>query len=145
MNGKKSCLITTQTTAFIGLTLNSCLMSAFLSQESVTNILQLLAHFRPDVSLQYKVVLRLIGMLTMIPLGLHHLRQLQLWNNSLWLDPTRHCHRLMEGQHGIGGVFVGAGHRSRPQDIQPAGTMCSVLGSKVFHASPGRLPCSRSV
>lgn len=57
VNEKKSCLIPTQSTTFIGLTLNSCLMSASLSQERVTNILQLLARFRPGASLQYEVVL----------------------------------------------------------------------------------------
>lgn len=130
VNEKKSRLVPSQATTFIGMTLNSSLMSASLSQERVTNILQLLALFRPGVSLQYEVVLRLIGMLTaatvVIPLGLLHLRPLQLWNNSLRLDPTRHRHRLVVISHRC----ICALRRWRQLEFLKAGVPLGVVPSR---------------
>lgn len=66
-------------------------MSAALSQKRAMNILQLLTRFSMAVSLQYRVVLRLIGMLTaatvVIALCLV-LRPLQLWN--MWFAAKSH-------------------------------------------------------
>ncbi|KAL0149855.1 hypothetical protein M9458_054903, partial [Cirrhinus mrigala] len=129
VNETKSCLIPVQTTVFIGMTLNSCLMSASLSQERVTNILQLLAHFQPGVSLHYRMVLRLIGMLTaatvVIPLGLLHLRPLQLWNNSLRLI-SRHLHRLIVIFHNC----IRALKRWRQEEFLKAGVPLGVVPSR---------------
>ncbi len=101
VNKKRSCMIPAQTTTFIGNNLNSRLMSASLSQERVTSILQLMTLFWPGVSLHYRTVLWLIGMSTAATVviilsgDLLHLRPLQLWNNSLRLNPTRHLHWLI--------------------------------------------------
>ncbi len=78
-------------------------MSATISQVRADNILQLIAHFRLGVSLQYRVLLQLLRMLTaatsVIPLGLLHLRPIQWWNKSLRLNPARHSHRLIVVSH----------------------------------------------
>ncbi len=78
-------------------------MSATISQVRADNILHLIAHFRLGVSLQYRVLLQLLRMLTaatsVIPLGLLHLRPIQWWNKSLRLNPARHSHRLIVVSH----------------------------------------------
>lgn len=74
VNYAKSCLVPSQLTTFIGLTLDSKCMLASLTRRRVEAILQLLLPFRRDRRLQYSLFLRLLGMLTSVtsvePLGL---------------------------------------------------------------------------
>ncbi len=86
VNKAKSCLVLMQTITYIGMLLDSRLMSATLSRARADNVLQLIAHIRLGVSLQYRVLLQLLGMFgwdvptlkvtSVIPLCLLHLRPL---------------------------------------------------------------------
>lgn len=57
----------------------------------------MLSAFRRGRALPFVLYLRLLGMLTaasgVVPLGLLWLRPMQMWLNSLHLDPTRYVHR----------------------------------------------------
>ncbi|KAK3562325.1 hypothetical protein QTP86_033390 [Hemibagrus guttatus] len=188
VNKKKSCLIPAQTTMFIGMTLNSRLMSASLSQECVTNILQLLAHFRPGMSFAL-----LDGPMTIrdvngcysgdsprfTPPQTTTVME-QFMTQSHPTSPSTDCNfsqlhtcieavetgRASEGRSSPGccSISAGVGHNRRfphrlvgnmeleylwtmdtysgQRTYQSAGTKCSVHGSKVLLASPGRPPCS---
>lgn len=77
-NRAKGTLSPTHSITFIGVTIDSSTVRASLSR--MTDILNILAQFCLGVSLQYGMLLRLIGMLTsatsLIPLRLLHLRPL---------------------------------------------------------------------
>ena len=97
VNYGKSCLIPSHQVLFLGITLDSVQMLAFLSPRRVEAILQILLHFREDRMVRYSLFLRLLGMLTsvtsIVPLGLLHLRPFQVWTNGLHLDPRLHGSR----------------------------------------------------
>ena len=94
VNYSKSSLTPSQKVDYLGMTLDSQVMRAFLSQKRVKNILQLIGCFRKGRVLRYSLFLKLLGMLTaasmVIPLGLLSLRPLQIWVNALHLDPKWH-------------------------------------------------------
>lgn len=79
-NRAKGTLSPTHSITFIGVTIDSSTVRASLSLSRMTDILNILAQFCLGVSLQYGMLLRLIGMLTsatsLIPLRLLHLRPL---------------------------------------------------------------------
>lgn len=97
MNTGKSCLVPSQVTTFIGLSLDSRTMTACPSPHRVDDILGLLLLFQGGRRLPYRMFLRLLGKLTsiaaVVPLGLLLLRPLQRWLNSFHLDAKRHGHR----------------------------------------------------
>ncbi|XP_030293378.1 uncharacterized protein LOC115593839 [Sparus aurata] len=94
VNYSKSSLTPSQKVDYLGMTLDSRLMRAFLSRKRVENILQLIGCFQRGRVLRYGLFLKLLGMLTaasmVIPLGLLSLRPLQVWVNTLHLDPKWH-------------------------------------------------------
>ena len=99
VNPKKSSLVPSQETIFLGMHLDSRSLRATPSQPRVDNIHQLLGRFRRGRLLTLKTFQRLLGMLTaassLVPLGLLDLRPLQSWVNDLHLHPARHGHRLV--------------------------------------------------
>ncbi|XP_061590737.1 uncharacterized protein LOC133456285 [Cololabis saira] len=94
VNWEKSLLRPTQQTTFIGLSLDSVSMQARLTAERAQRIQDLLRSFRLGMRLPVHAWLRLLGMLSaasaVTPLGLLHLRPLQMWFNSLQMDPRLH-------------------------------------------------------
>ncbi|XP_072219103.1 uncharacterized protein [Leuresthes tenuis] len=94
VNYSKSRLTPSQKVNYLDMTLDSLSMRAFLSQKRVENIMQLIGCFQTGRVFTYGLFLRLLGMLMaasmVIPLGLLSLRPLQIWVNTLHLDPKRH-------------------------------------------------------
>ncbi|XP_074506781.1 uncharacterized protein LOC141776850 [Sebastes fasciatus] len=94
VNYTKSNLTPSQRVDYLGMTLDSESMRAFLSPKRVEAILQLIGCFQRGRVLKYGLFLRLLGMLTaasmVVPLGLLSLRPLQIWVNGLHLDPKWH-------------------------------------------------------
>ena len=86
VNYSKSSLTPSQKVDYLGMTLDSQVMRAFLSQKRVKNILQLIGCFQKGRVLRYGLFLKLLGMLTaasmVIPLGLLSLWPLQIWGES---------------------------------------------------------------
>ena len=99
VNDKKIRLMPTQRVAFIGMELDLVLMRACQPTRMVQVILSCLVHFRQRRVVFVLTCQHLFGLLTvaslLIPLGLLHLRPLQLWFNSPRLHPKRHCHRQL--------------------------------------------------
>ena len=99
VNFQKSCLVPSQSTLFLGMTLDAITMKACPSPRRVDDILRLLLLFREDRCLRYVLYMRLLGKLTaaatVVPLGLLSLRPLQRWLNSFHLDARRHRHRRL--------------------------------------------------
>ena len=97
VNVTKSSLIPSQDVVFIGIAINSVTMRARPSPRRVGDILGLVPRVRGGAGLTYGLLLRLLGMLiaasTLVPLGLLALRPLQVWVNTLGLDPERHLGR----------------------------------------------------
>lgn len=104
VNFRKSRLVPSQSTIFLGMTLDAFAMKACPSSQWVDDILRLLPLFRGGRRLRYDECLRLLGKLTaattMVPLGLLSLRLLQRWLNSFHLDAKWHgtgdlrCHTV---------------------------------------------------
>lgn len=99
VNLKKSNLVPSRDTIFLGVALNTVSMVASPSPQRVEDILGMLPTFQHGRTLPFVTYLRLLGKLTaassVVPLGLLSLRPLQMWLNSLRLDPTRHSHRYI--------------------------------------------------
>lgn len=97
VNLDKSNLAPAQRTIFLGVSLNTISMKACPSPQRVGGIVTMLSAFRRGRALPFVLYLRLLGMLTaasgVVPLGLLWLRPMQMWLNSLHLDPTRYVHR----------------------------------------------------
>lgn len=97
VNLDKSNLAPAQRTVFLGVSLNTISMKACPSPQRVGGIVTMLSAFRRGRALPFVLYLRLLGMLTaasgVVPLGLLWLRPMQMWLNSLHLDPTRYVHR----------------------------------------------------
>lgn len=99
VNLGKSNIVPSQVTAFLGIVLDSRVMTACPSQKRIRDILDLLPLFRRGRAPAYLLYLRLLGMLvaaaTVVPLGLLSLRPMQMWLVSLGLNPERLDHRRM--------------------------------------------------
>ncbi|CAJ1074276.1 uncharacterized protein LOC125891834 [Xyrichtys novacula] len=106
VNLAKSSLIPSQDKVFIGISLDSVSMLAYPSPQRVDNILELVSRVRRSSTITYRLLLRLLGMLIsvsrIVPLGLLSVRPLQVWVNSLGLDPGKHKGRLMMSGHVMG-------------------------------------------
>ncbi|XP_032403374.1 uncharacterized protein LOC116709131 [Xiphophorus hellerii] len=98
VNMEKSALTPSQETVFLGIAMDSISMAACPSPQRVDSILSMLPEFGRGMAPPLVRYLRLLGMLTaasaVVPLGLLSLRPLQMWLNSLNLDPARYTHRL---------------------------------------------------
>ncbi|XP_047454133.1 uncharacterized protein LOC125016013 [Mugil cephalus] len=99
VNFTKSCLVPSQSTLFLGMTLDSVAMKACPSPQRVDDILCLLLLFQEGRWLRYVEFLRLLGKLTaaanVVPLGLLSLRPLQRWLHSFHFDVRWHRHRRL--------------------------------------------------
>ncbi|XP_038146283.1 uncharacterized protein LOC119786801 [Cyprinodon tularosa] len=94
INMEKSHLSPTQEICFLGLSLRSVLFTARLSEERVTAFRACLAQFRLHRSVQFRLCLRLLGLMAsailVIGLGHLHMRNFQRWVASLRMDPVHH-------------------------------------------------------
>ncbi|XP_062372037.1 uncharacterized protein LOC134059609 [Sardina pilchardus] len=103
VNFTKSCLEPSQSTVFLGVTLNAVTMKACPSPRRVDDILCRLLLFQEGRQFHYVEFLRILGKLTaaaaVVPLGLLSLRPLQRWLLSFRLDPQRHRHRRLKVSH----------------------------------------------
>ena len=94
INAEKSQLSPTQEISFLGLSLRSVPFTARLSEERVKSFGACLALFRRHRSVQYRLCLRLLGLMAsailVIRLGRLHMREFQRWVAALRLDPVRH-------------------------------------------------------
>lgn len=97
INVEKSTLTPTQCITFIGLSLDSLRVRAFLSPERTAAIQSSLALFRRGNTVTLKQCQRLLGLmassLVAITLGRLHMRGFQRWVGSRGLDPHRDGHR----------------------------------------------------
>ena len=97
VNLLKSLLDPSQQVTYLGMVLDSDAMRASLSLWRVNDILLHLPLFECGRMVPFIQFLRLLGKLTaastVVPLGLLSLRPLQMWLNSLHLDPKWHRHR----------------------------------------------------
>ena len=97
VNFVKSRLDPSQRVAYLGMVLDSDAMRAYLSPQRVTDILLCLPLFGYGRMVPFILFLQLLGKLTaasaVVPLGLLSLRPMQMWLNSLHLDPKWHRHR----------------------------------------------------
>ncbi|KAK7898748.1 hypothetical protein WMY93_019601 [Mugilogobius chulae] len=100
VNLEKSCLVPSQLSTFLGVTLDTTTMLARPSVARVDDILLMLSQFRLGKKLPYIMFLRLLGKLTsvtqVVPLGLLTLRPLQRWLNNFHLDAELHRHRRIQ-------------------------------------------------
>lgn len=100
VNLEKSCLIPSQTTTFLGVTLDTTSMTARPSLRRVDDIIRLVHQVRLGRRVTYAAFLRLLGKLTsvtrVVPLGLLSLRPLQRWLNSFHMDAKYHRHRKVK-------------------------------------------------
>ncbi|TKS65234.1 hypothetical protein D9C73_027835 [Collichthys lucidus] len=94
INMEKSQLSPTQEICFLGLSLRSVPFTARLSEERVKAFKACLARFRRRRSVQFRLCLRLLGLMAsailVTRLGRLHMREFQRWVASLRLDPVRH-------------------------------------------------------
>ena len=100
VNLTKSCLVPSQSTVFLAVSLDAVAMKACPSPQRVDDILRLLLLFREGRLLRYVEFLRLLGKLTaaatVVSLGLLSLRPLQRWLHSFHLDVRWHRHRRLK-------------------------------------------------
>ncbi|XP_075325338.1 uncharacterized protein LOC142383616 [Odontesthes bonariensis] len=103
VNFTKSGLVPSQSTVFLGVTLDAVTMMACPSPRRVNDILRHLLPFREGRRFHYVEFLRVLGKLTaaaaVVPLGLLSLRPLQRWLHSFHLDARRHRHRRLAVSH----------------------------------------------
>ncbi|XP_075336649.1 uncharacterized protein LOC142397191 [Odontesthes bonariensis] len=103
VNFTKSGLVPSQSTVFLGVTLDAVTMMACPSPRRVDDILRHLLPFREGRRFHYVEFLRVLGKLTaaaaVVPLGLLSLRPLQRWLHSFHLDAKRHRHRRLAVSH----------------------------------------------
>ena len=94
INAEKSMLSPAQSIIFLGLSLDSVTFTACLSEERVKTFTAYLALFQPGKSVQFRLCLRLLGLMAsailVVRLGRLHMREFQLWVASRRLDPVRH-------------------------------------------------------
>lgn len=97
VNLPKSKLVPTQSTVFLGVALDTVVMTARPSPARVTDVIRTVAAFRHGVKLPFVQYLRLLGKLvsvsTVVPLGLLFLRPIQVWIHRQRLDPACYAHR----------------------------------------------------
>ncbi|KAK7878584.1 hypothetical protein WMY93_030420 [Mugilogobius chulae] len=100
VNFAKSSLVPSQQIVFIGIMINSVTMKASPSPQRVMDVLNLVSQVLRNRRVSFGLLLQLMGKLTsvstVIPLGLLHLRPLQIWLNDLGLDPQLHQHKSVQ-------------------------------------------------
>ena len=132
LNAEKSMLSPTQSLTFLGLSLDSVAFTARLSEERVKSFRACLALFRPGRSVQFRLCLRLLGLMAsailVVRLGRLHMRDFQLWVASRGLDPVRHGARRLLVTHGCTEALR---HWRAPRFLTQGVSMGAVLSRKV--------------
>ncbi len=97
LNIEKSVLIPTQSITYLGLSLNSVMFRARLSEDRVRKFTRCMTDFQRGNSVSFRTCLRLLGLmasaLIVVPLGRLFMREFQRWVASQGLDPLRHSRR----------------------------------------------------
>ncbi|XP_062286992.1 uncharacterized protein LOC133992289 [Scomber scombrus] len=132
INAEKSMLCPTQDIIFLGLSLDSVIFTARLSAERVRAFRACLALFHPGKSVQFRLCLRLLGLMAsailVVRLGRLHMREFQLWVASCGLDPVRHGARRVLVTPGCVRALR---HWQAPSFLTRGVPMGSVLSRKV--------------
>ena len=106
INAEKSMLSPARDIIFLGLSLDSVTFTARLSAERVKTFRACLAFFHPGKSVQFRLCLRLLGLMAsailVVHLGRLHMREFQLWVASCGLDPVRHGAQRASGRCATG-------------------------------------------
>ncbi len=99
MNAKKSVLLPSQRTVFLGVRLDSVQMQARLAPARIPVFTACLAHFKLDHHVSVGTCRRLLGLMAaaspVLPLGLLHMRPFLWWMKELRLHPTVPATRLV--------------------------------------------------
>ncbi len=129
MNAKKSVLLPSQRTLFLGVHLDSIQMQARLAPARISNFTACLARFKLGRHVSVGSCRRLLGLMAaaspVLPLGLLHMRPFLWWMKELRLHPTVPVTRLIRMSRGCSrpllqwrdpaflrsGVRIGAIHR----------------------------------
>ncbi len=92
MNAKKSVLLPSQRTVFLGVRLDSIQMQARLAPARISNFIACLARFKLGRHVSVGTCRRLLGLMAaaspVLPLGLLHMRPFLWWMKELRLHPT---------------------------------------------------------
>ncbi|XP_075307052.1 uncharacterized protein LOC142368762 [Odontesthes bonariensis] len=132
INAEKSMLSPAQGIIFLGLSLDSVTFTARLSGDRVKAFRACLALFRPGKSVQFRLCLRLLGLMAsailVVHLGRLHMREFQLWVASCGLDPVRHGARRVLVTPGCARALR---HWRVPSFLTHGVPMGSVLSRKV--------------
>ncbi len=99
MNAKKSVLLPSQRTVFLGVRLDSVQMQARLAPTRIPNLTTCLARFKLGHHVSVGTCRRLLGLMAaaspVLPLGLLHMRPFLWWMKELRLHPTGPATRLI--------------------------------------------------
>ncbi len=99
MNAKKSVLLPSQRTVFLGVRLDSVQMQARLAPARIPVLTACLAHFKLGHHVSVGTCRRLLGLMAaaspVLPLGLLHMRPFLWWMRELRLHPTVPATRLI--------------------------------------------------
>ncbi len=99
MNAKKSVLLPSQRTVFLGVRLDSVQMQARLAPTRIPNLTACLARFKLGHHVSVGTCRRLLGLMAaaspVLPLGLLHMRPFLWWMKELRLHPTGPATRLI--------------------------------------------------
>ncbi len=99
MNAKKSVLLPSQRTVFLGVHLDSIQMQARLAPARISNFTACLARFKLGRHVSVGTCRRLLGLMAaaspVLPLGLLHMRPFLWWMKELRLHPTVPATRLI--------------------------------------------------
>lgn len=99
LNSKKSCLIPTKAVTYLGLTLDSTTMRASLTSQRQLVLEECLSRLLWKEQVTVKFGRRLLGLLAaasqVVPLGLLHMRPLQLWLAKYKVSPYENGQRLI--------------------------------------------------
>ena len=104
INWKKSCLTPSQTTVFLGIELNSTSMQATLSRDRRRRIRRTARSMQSAVTVSVHECAVMLGLMAAawaaLPLGLLHMRPLQIWFGRHKMPPGRYRHQRvpMTGQ-----------------------------------------------
>ncbi len=99
MNAKKSVLLPSQRTVFLGVRLDSVQMQACLAPARIPDFTACLARFKLGRHVSVGTYRRLLGLMAaaspVLPLGLHHMRPFLWWMKELRLHTTLPATRLI--------------------------------------------------
>ena len=98
LNLEKSVFTPSQRTTFIGITLDSIALKAWMSQERIQSFLDCLSNFQLDRKIRYNTCMRMAGLMasaiSLVPLGRLHMRPFQRWLASLRIPATQGLRRV---------------------------------------------------